>query len=104
MKLASLAVVLLCTTAAFGQYSGSVLNNQPVITEFASHVEHASVQSLATPQYILGNSASISARGVTPLWEFPVTSEEVSLGEVARQLRKQHELAKKAQKVMSDQK
>ena len=104
MKPVSLVLLVLCATAAFGQYGGSVLNNQPVITEFASHVEHASVQSLATPQYILGSSASISARGVTPLWEFPVTSEEVSLGEVARQLRKQHELAKKAQRVMTDQK
>jgi hypothetical protein len=102
MKTMVFVLFLLGANVALAQSYGNVLNNQPQFVQFYTHAEHASTQPLATPQYILGNSSATSAHGVRPLWEFPV-AEAVPLGDVARLLRKQHELAKKAEKVFSDQ-
>lgn len=106
MKTTIAVMFLFCATAAFSQSYGTVgavLQNEPMIFELPSHTMHASVQALATPQYLNGISGSTSAQGVKPLWEFPVREETVSLGDIARQLRQQHLLAKKADKVFSDQ-
>lgn len=105
MKLTMFVLFLCCSSLAFAQYGGvtAVLNNQPVVVQIPSHTEHASIHSLATPQYIFDGSQSNYARGVKPLWEIPVTSEAMPLGDAARLLRKQHAMAKKAEKVLSDQ-
>jgi hypothetical protein len=106
MKTTIFVMFLLCATAGFSQSYGAaaaVLQNQPMILEMPSHVEHASATALATPQYLNGSASSTSAQGVKPLWEFAASEASVSLGEVARQLRQQHLLAKKAVKVLSDQ-
>ena len=106
MKTKILLMLLFCATAAFCQsygIVGTVLQSQPLIFEMPSHAEHASAVPLAAPQYLNGPSGSTYAQGVKPLWEFPVSGENVSLGEVARQFRQQHLLAKKAEKVFSDQ-
>ncbi len=95
--------LLACATAACAQLNATVLSSQPVVISMPSHAEHASFQALATPQYVLGNSAPAYAQGVKPLWEFPLMKEAVPLGDVARQLRQEHALAKKAKKVFSDQ-
>ena len=106
MKTTMLVVLVFCASAALCQSYGTagvVLQNQPLIFEMPSHAEHASAVPLAAPQYLNGPSGSTYAQGVKPLWEFPVSGENVSLGEVARQFRQQHLLAKKAEKVFSDQ-
>lgn len=106
MKTTVLVMFLLCAAAAFCQSYGpvgAVLQNQPYIFEVPSHAEHASIMPLAVPQYLNQLSDSTYAQGVKPLWEFPVNEQRVSLGEVARQVRQQHLLAKKAEKVFSDQ-
>jgi hypothetical protein len=103
MRLTVLVLFVGCATATFAQSYGSVLSNEPVIFQMAGHAEHAAMRDLATPRYSLQGSSNMSARGVQPLWEFPVVSEAVSLGDAARALRKQHALGRKAQKVMSDQ-
>jgi hypothetical protein len=106
MKTAILVVLVFCATAAFCQASGpvgAVLQNEPVVLQLPSHSEHASAVPLAIPQYLNGPSGSTSAQGTKPLWEFPVSEESVSLGEIARQLRQEHLLAKKADKVLTDQ-
>jgi hypothetical protein len=53
---------------------------------------------LAAELNLLGNSSYVYARGERPLWEVGPKPVEVSLGEIARNLRKQHEFAKKAEK------
>jgi hypothetical protein len=106
MKTTILVMLLFSATAAFCQATGAmgaVLQSQPMIFEVPSHPEHASAVPLATPQYLNGLAGSTYAQGVKPLWEFPVSENTVSLGEVARQLRQQRLLAKKAEKVFSDQ-
>jgi hypothetical protein len=106
MKTTIIVMLLFCATAAFCQsygIVGAVLQNQPTILEIPSHAEHASAVPMSAPQYLNGLSGSTYAQGLKPLWEFPVSEETVSLGEVARQLRQQHLLAKKAEKVFSDQ-
>ena len=106
MKTTILLTLLVCATAAFCQSSGpvgAVLQNEPVILQLPSHAEHASAVPMSSPQYLTGPSGSTYAHGSKPLWEFPVSEETISLGEVARQLRQQHLLAKKAEKVLSDQ-
>lgn len=106
MKTTILVVLLFCATAAFCQSSGlvgSVLQSQPVIFEIPSHTQHASAMPLATPQYLSEPAGSTFAHGVKPLWEFGGDHESAPLGDVARQFRQQHLLAKKAVKVFSDQ-
>ena len=103
MKQVIIAMLCMLGTAAFGQTFATVANNQPQIFEIPSHVEHASVQPLATPQYILEGSTTTSAKGVQPLWEFPSENSTVPLGDRARAFRKERLTAKKAQKVLSDQ-
>ncbi len=102
MKLTLAVLFLFCATAASAQYA-SVLNSQPVVIELPSHVEHASSQPLATPQNLLQRSMPTYAQGVQPLWEFPLMSDAIPLGDVAREFRKQHLLAQKAERVFSDQ-
>lgn len=103
MKKILLMLLLISATAAFGQSFATVLNNQPQIFEIPSHEQHASFRSLATPQSILESSSLNFAQGVKPLWECPLNSETVSLGETARLLRKEHDLARKAERVITNQ-
>ncbi len=106
MKTTISILFLFCATAAFCQsYAGmgAVLESQPMIFEIPSHPLHASVQPLAAPQYLNESTGSTYAEGVQPLWEFPVHEQTVSLGQVARELRQQHSLARRAQKIFSDQ-
>lgn len=105
MKVTLFLLLLFCASAALAQSTAavSVLSNQPFVLEIPGHSQHASLQPMATPHYLVESSGSTSAQGVRPLWEFPVTSHTISLGEVARSLRKQHALDRKAVKVLSDQ-
>jgi hypothetical protein len=105
MKGAVIVLFVSCAISGVAQSYGpssTVLNNQPVIFEIPSHAEHASLRPLASPQNILESSQATSAQGVRPLWELP-TIAPTPLGDVARRLRREHELKRKAVKIYSDQ-
>lgn len=105
MKTALVILCLLCSTALFAQtgFGGSVLTNEPQVFSMPSHPQHASQQPLLAEQTLLPSSAFTSAKGERPLWEFaPATTEAVSLGEIARMLRKERGAVKKAEKVWTN--
>jgi hypothetical protein len=93
---------VLSTTPSFAQsVTGSyVLESQPQIIHVPSHAEHASPQPMAQEQNLYVQTTSAVAHGERPLWEFEHPAETMPLGDVARLLRKQHETAKKAIKVL----
>jgi len=95
---------LLCTTAAFAQYGGSVgsISSQPQIYEFPSHTAHASYAPMAREQNNLGSSTFSFAQGDRPASDFP-QEEAVSLGAAARELRQQHAQLKKSRVVWVNQ-
>lgn len=84
-------------TASFGQTAGAYLTNEPHFVEFASHSEHASQQSLAAEQSVMERSSVLSAQGQRPLWEVAPKAHVTPLGDIAREFRKEHETAKKAE-------
>jgi hypothetical protein len=101
MKTTVLALYILCATALLGQsvLGNSVLSSQTQQIQMASHPEHASAQPLAQAQDLREKAGFAYAQGERPLWEVAPKSEEASLGDVARQLKKEHATAKKAQTV-----
>lgn len=98
MKTGVFIFCLLGASAAFGQYGSSVavLNSQPVIYETPSHPEHASEQPLAQPQSLLEQSGYSYAQGERPLWEVAPEAHVTPLGDIAREIRKEHAEVKKA--------
>lgn len=99
MKTLTIVFCLLCASAAFGQTVGVVLNNQPQIIQVPSHPEHASQQLMAENQSLLISYSPVQAHGERPLWEVGKLSPSVPLGDVARALRREHELARKSKAV-----
>jgi hypothetical protein len=102
MKITFTTLVVLCflsATAAFGQATvgASALNSQPVVTEFASHPEHAAPHPMGQEQNLRERSGYVVAQGERPLWDVVQSSHRISLGEAARLLREQHANAKKAE-------
>jgi len=105
MKTTLFVFCLLLTTAAFGQYGlgGGVTNSQPFVFEAPSHPAHASYTPLATETSVVSGTGYSIAQGDRPFWDFP-QRPEVSLGDTARELRKQHaQLAKKSKVVYTNQ-
>jgi hypothetical protein len=98
MKTTLLVVCFLCATAAFGQSvaGSSGLSSEPVIVEFAAHPGRASQKDMGTEQNLLERGSFTHARGERPLWEFATPSQLTPLGDSARNLKKNHESAKKA--------
>ncbi len=98
MKAGLFTFCLLGASAAFGQYGSgvAVLNSQPAIFEAPSHPEHASIQPMARPQSLLEQSGYSYAQGDRPLWEVAPAEHVTPLGDIARELRKEHAAAKKA--------
>ena len=94
MKTTFLVLVVLATTAAFGQYVGSI-SSTPQPLRFAENPQHASTHSLAQEQYVVAGSTYTSAQGEKPLWEFQ-QAPQVPLGDVARTLKEEHAKVKKA--------
>jgi len=90
--------VLLSTAAlAFGQY-GSSRSSEPQIYQSPEHDAHASYAPLAQGVSLYPNTGYLSAQGERPASDFPQMATP-SLGDIARELKKQHELAKKARVV-----
>ncbi len=98
MKKTVFLLCLLSTTAAFAQYGATTLSNQPQSYQFASHPEHAAYASMSQGLSVVGGANYSSAQGERPASDFP-QPESVSLGTVARELRKQHAQLKKSRAV-----
>ena len=100
MKTTILLFCLLCTAAAFGQsYSVGVAPIQSTYNP-PDHPTRAVFQPMLAEQSLLGVSGFTSAHGEMPLWEAPIDSHEVPLGDIARTLKKEHATAKKARLVL----
>jgi hypothetical protein len=105
MKTALVLLVVASSALAFGQATvgGGVLSSQPQILQLPSYPQHASIQSMGREQTLLEPTNLTYAQGERPLWEFASTKNEaVPLGDVARMLRKEHEMMKKAGKVWTN--
>jgi len=96
MKMTILLFCLLCATAAFGQYYS--VGTAPIQSTYnpPSHPSRAVSQPMSVEQNLLGVNSFTSAHGEMPLWEAPALSAEIPLGDIARELKKQHDGAKKA--------
>ncbi|MGA9526498.1 MAG: hypothetical protein WBS24_00135 [Terriglobales bacterium] len=93
----TLLIFCLClflAPAAFGQYGGT-LNSQIQFYQPPDHPAHASYAPMSSEQSIVGGTSYAMAQGDRPASDFP-QRPQASLGDVARELRKQHELVKKA--------
>ena len=100
MKTTLFALFLLCATAALGQSAG-YLSNEPQLFQIPNHTQHASQGPMQQEQTLLINSNNVYGRGERPLWEFASTvPAAIPLGDIARLLRNQHAIAKKATKVV----
>ena len=94
MKTAAFIFFLFCASAALGQ-AGSISSvATPMV--MAEHSMHAEQHEMARPQNIYEHSDYAYAQGERPLWEFGPISHPVPLGDIARALRKEHALVKKA--------
>lgn len=101
MKTVLLGFCIFGATAAFGQATGAI-SNEPVPIRINSHEKHATQMALENEKSLLISSGPVSARGQRPLWELMPPSEEVSLGQAARLLRKQHADDKKSKVYVHD--
>ena len=104
MKFAIAILALFCATCAFGQTLGGItfLSSQPVGVQFASNPRRAVETPMGREQSLLAGSSFMHAKGERPLWEFGTALDGVSLGDVARKLKKEHESAKKAEIVWAN--
>jgi hypothetical protein len=108
MKKTLLLLCLLFSTAAFAQHGASMgsISSQPQVYEFPSHPAHASFTPMASERSILSGASFSFAQGDRPAADFPETataSETVSLGAIARELRRQHAQVKKSRVVWVNQ-
>ena len=102
MKTTLLVFCLLLTTAAFGQYWGGGISAQPQIYIPPDHPAHASFSSISDGTSFVGGGSYTIAQGDRPASDFPQLAQ-ISLGDAARELRKQHEKVKKARVVWTNQ-
>jgi hypothetical protein len=102
--LAICMISLLSATAAFAQSYGTAnyISSEAHSYQFSSHPAQASYTALSSGQSVVGGSSYTSARGERPLSEFP-QAEAVSLGTIARELKKQHAELKKSRTVWVNQ-
>lgn len=98
MKTIFCAMCLLFATAAFAQNRASVgVDAQPQITEFASHVQKAVPKAMAREESLLEKNDTVYAKGERPLWEVAQQQPYATpLGDIARNLKKEHDTAKKS--------
>ncbi|HUB01718.1 MAG TPA: hypothetical protein VL983_03490 [Terriglobales bacterium] len=102
MKVTLFVFCLLLTTAAFAQggpWTGGVLSAQPFVFEGPSHPAHAGYTALASETSVVSGTTYTIGQGDRPASDFPQQAE-ISLGDRARELRKQHDLLAKKAKVV----
>jgi hypothetical protein len=102
MKSGLFLLCVLCATTALAQSGGAALSSEVQVFQMPSHEHHATPQALATEQSLLENSNFLSVQGERPLWEVQPLAPKVPLGDIARELRKEHESAKKADFIRND--
>jgi hypothetical protein len=103
MKIILLVSVILAGTAAFAQSAG-VLSNVPQELHMAEHPMHAEVTAMASEHFLVGGGTYTVAHGERPLWEFgPVSEPARPLGDVAREVRKEKESARRAEITLEKQ-
>lgn len=99
MKTTLFLLCLLFATAAFGQSYPSMS-----AIEFGSHDMHAAPMPMSSSNDLLGGYGVVIGHGEVPLADVPLPPKhEVPLGDIARQARKEHLTAKKADKVWESQ-
>jgi len=100
MKTTLFVLFLFLSAAAFGQYG--YVPSQGNVYQPPDHPLHASYTAMATEQTILGGGGYALANGDRPASDFP-QKPQPSLGEIARQLREQHnQQAKKSRFVWTN--
>jgi len=92
MKTTILVFCVLLTTSAFGQYG---YRGSPGLAPLPDHPAHASYAPIAPEMTVVGGGGYTMAQGERPVSDFP-QKPQMSLGDAARELRKQHEHVKKA--------
>jgi hypothetical protein len=98
MRTALFLFCLFGATAAFGQAAaGGALSAETSPLEFPAHPKQAVRQPMGIDQDLRGQSGVTSAQGTRPLWEVAPKVKVVPLGDVARELRKRHEIAPKSE-------
>jgi len=102
MKMTLLVFCLLFATAAFGQGYGTYISAEPQIYNPPNHPEHAAYAPISTGQTVVGGAGYTIAQGDRPASDFPQQAQ-LSLGDVARELRKEHEKVKKSRIVWTNQ-
>jgi len=101
MKTTLFAVLFICATRAMGQGYGAAVSSTPY--QFSEHPAFAQLQPMATEQNPRGQESPYTyAQGEIPLRDVVIPSTVVSLGDVARKARSEHETAKKADIVWVD--
>lgn len=104
MKTTLLGLFILCAAAAFGQ-SAPVLSNEPSITQFSQHTQHAEFHAMGIENSLVGGASDAYSygQGEQPLWQFGPVSIPTPLGDVARAYRKEKTATKKAEFVYEKQ-
>ena len=102
MKTGLFLFCVLCATTALAQSGGAALSGEVQVFQMPSHEHRATQQTMAQEQSLLENSNSLSVQGERPLWEVQPLAPKVPLGDIARELRKEHESAKKADFIRND--
>ncbi|MFZ3341374.1 MAG: hypothetical protein WA609_03220 [Terriglobales bacterium] len=96
MKKTLLILSLFMTTAAFAQYvGGGYISAQPQIYHAPEHPAHAGFAPMAAAQNIYPGTSYTFAEGDRPASDFPQAASP-SLGDIARELKKEHALVKKS--------
>ena len=95
MKTTLFVLCLLCASIAYGQSTPSMS-----ALEFPSHGERATAVPMASGNDLLGGYGVVIAHGEMPLADVPLPPKhETPLGDIARQARKEHLTARKAEKI-----
>ena len=97
MKTTLVMIFLFLTTAAFAQYGGAAgyLSAQPQVFHSPEHPQHAGFETLSTGSSIYPGTSYTMAQGERPPSDFPQAPSS-SLGDIARELKKEHEAVKKS--------
>jgi hypothetical protein len=97
MKTLLFAFCFLCSTGALAQ---NLLDATAHKLEMTEHPLRASQHTMAGEQTLLGqNSPFTFGQGERPLWEFTSNAPVEPLGDLAREIKKEHEAVKKSESV-----
>jgi hypothetical protein len=95
--------VFVLTTAAFAQYGGGgYISAEPQPYHAPDHPAHASFAPIRSEMSIYPGTSYLSAQGDRPASDFPQAASP-SLGDMARELKKEHALLKKSTTVWVNQ-